>query len=100
MNSISRAEGEKIKQLKMEQGHGSRASLGLMMLGLMFVVQVNPSLAIIPRQRLRSLSVIRKMNQKGPYIGLVTVYPPEENAFFATGSFQPHPQHPFVDLSG
>ncbi|XP_031117339.1 bark storage protein A-like [Ipomoea triloba] len=79
---------------------GSRASVVLRMLGLMlFVVQVIPSLGI-PQQRLRSLSIIRKMNQKGPYIGLVTVYPPEENAFFATGAFQPHPQHPFVDLSG
>uniref|UniRef100_A0A6N2LQP4 Methyltransferase n=1 Tax=Salix viminalis TaxID=40686 RepID=A0A6N2LQP4_SALVM len=34
------------------------------------------------------------------YIGLLTVFPPEENAFLGTGDFKPNPEHPFVDLSG
>ncbi|PON59781.1 Nucleoside phosphorylase [Parasponia andersonii] len=46
------------------------------------------------------IHIIREVNRKGPYIGLITVFPPEEAAFFATGAFKPHPKHPFMDLSG
>jgi hypothetical protein len=53
-----------------------------------------------PLKRWKSLNVIKEINRKGPYLGLVTVYPPEEKAFFATGTFKPHRTHPFVDLSG
>ncbi|CDP19657.1 unnamed protein product [Coffea canephora] len=35
-----------------------------------------------------------------PYLGLITVYSPEEDAFFATGAFKHNPKHPFVNLSG
>ncbi|KAH8502146.1 hypothetical protein H0E87_016784 [Populus deltoides] len=41
-----------------------------------------------------------QVNSKGPYIGLLTVFPPEENAFLGTADFKPNPEHPFVDLSG
>lgn len=50
--------------------------------------------------RVKSLNVIKELNRKGPYIGLITVFPPEEDAFFAISAFKPHPLHPFVDLSG
>lgn len=52
------------------------------------------------RRRKKSLDTIKSLNQNGPYLGLITIYPPEEAAFFATGAFRPHPIHPFVDLSG
>lgn len=52
------------------------------------------------RRRKKSLDTIKSLNQNGPYLGLITTYPPEEAAFFATGAFRPHPIHPFVDLSG
>lgn len=51
------------------------------------------------RRRKKSLDTIKSLNQNGPYLGLITTYPPEEAAFFATGAFRPHPIHPFVDLS-
>ena len=47
-----------------------------------------------------SMNTIMEVNQKGPYIGLITVYPPEEDAFFSTGAFEINSHHPFVDLSG
>lgn len=56
--------------------------------------------AATPTRRKKSLDAIKSLNQKGPYIGLITVYPPEEHAFFATGAIRPDPRHPFVDLSG
>ncbi|ONI23720.1 hypothetical protein PRUPE_2G204100 [Prunus persica] len=48
----------------------------------------------------RSLNLIKKVNREGPYIGLITVFPPEETAFFQIGAFKPNQKHPFVDLSG
>lgn len=48
----------------------------------------------------KSLATIKEVNQKGPYLGLITVYPPEEDAFFAIGAFKPDPRHPYVDISG
>lgn len=53
-----------------------------------------------PSNRIKPLNIIKELNHKGPYVGLITVFPPEENAFFGTGAFKPHPRHPFVDLSG
>ncbi|KAA8534494.1 hypothetical protein F0562_032011 [Nyssa sinensis] len=53
-----------------------------------------------PLRRLKSLQAIKELNLKGPYLGLITVYEPEEDAFFATGAFKPDPKHPFLDLSG
>ncbi|EXC25442.1 Bark storage protein A [Morus notabilis] len=44
--------------------------------------------------------LLKKVNRKGPYIGLITVYPTEENAFFSTGAFKPDPNDPFLDFSG
>lgn len=54
----------------------------------------------IPSNRLKFLNIIKEVNRKGPYVGLITVYPPEENAFFASKAFKPDGKHPFVDLSG
>ncbi|KAG2669346.1 hypothetical protein I3760_14G030300 [Carya illinoinensis] len=53
-----------------------------------------------PLKKRKSLKEIKEINCEGPYIGLVTVFPPEETAFLATGAFKPHKTHPFVDLSG
>ncbi|XP_027111414.2 bark storage protein A-like [Coffea arabica] len=47
-----------------------------------------------------SLTILKEVNLRGPYLGLITVYPPEEDAFFDTGAFKPHQKHPYVDLSG
>ncbi|KAL3520808.1 hypothetical protein ACH5RR_018957 [Cinchona calisaya] len=47
-----------------------------------------------------SVTLLKEVNLEGPYIGLIPVYPPEEDAFFATGAFRPHKKHPYVDLSG
>lgn len=49
---------------------------------------------------LRPSSIIKKVNAGGPYIGLISVYSREEDAFFSTGGFKPNPKHPYVDLSG
>ncbi|XP_010248411.1 PREDICTED: uncharacterized protein LOC104591301 [Nelumbo nucifera] len=69
------------------------------------VVALLSSLVVVctsatPLKRRRSLGIIGQLNHEGPYLGLLTVYPPEEEAFFATGAFEPHPRHPFIDLSG
>ncbi|KAK6233882.1 hypothetical protein QUC31_006288 [Theobroma cacao] len=53
-----------------------------------------------PNNGKKSLNIIKQLNRRGPYIGLITVIRTEENAFFATGSFRPDPKYPFVDLSG
>lgn len=53
-----------------------------------------------PSNRIKSLNIIKELNRKGPYIGLVAVFSTEEDAFFAAGAFRPHPMHLFVDLSG
>jgi hypothetical protein len=72
----------------------------------LLLMQVLVSFLVVPpafalrQHRLKSLTVIKEVNRKGPYIGLITVYPPEENAFLASGAFKPHKTHPFVDLSG
>ncbi|XP_015941209.1 bark storage protein A [Arachis duranensis] len=52
------------------------------------------------RKKRKTLEEIKKINGNGPYVGLITVYAPEETAFFATGAFQSDPKHPFVDLAG
>ncbi|KAG8390533.1 hypothetical protein BUALT_Bualt01G0093400 [Buddleja alternifolia] len=53
-----------------------------------------------PSERKKSLSIIKEINNKGPYIGLITVFAPEENAFFASGAFKNDSKYPFVNLSG
>ncbi|KAB1225296.1 Bark storage protein A [Morella rubra] len=53
-----------------------------------------------PLKRKESLNAVKEVNSEGPYIGLVTVFPPEETAFLAIAAFEPHRTHPFVDLSG
>ncbi|KAK9153808.1 hypothetical protein Sjap_001288 [Stephania japonica] len=73
----------------------SATKLSLLLLSSILVCTMST-----PLSRRRSLSVIRKLNREGPFVGLITVYAPEENAFFATNAFKPHSRHPFVDLSG
>ncbi|PRQ58673.1 putative adenosylhomocysteine nucleosidase [Rosa chinensis] len=68
--------------------------LTLVMINLLVVSSFS-----LPLNR-RSLKLIQEINRKGPYIGLITVYPPEEAAFFNTGAFKPNPKHPFLDFSG
>ncbi|KAJ6986739.1 bark storage protein A [Populus alba x Populus x berolinensis] len=58
------------------------------------------SVSAIPSKKIISLKLIKQVNSKGPYVGLLTVFPPEERAFLGTGDFKPNPEHPFVDLSG
>lgn len=36
----------------------------------------------------RSLKFIKEKTEKGLYIGLIAIYPPEEAAFFHTGDFK------------
>lgn len=67
---------------------------------LVFVSFLVMSVSAIPSKRTRgSFSTIKQLNHKGPFIGLITVYSPEEEAFFRSGAFKPDAKHPFVDLS-
>jgi len=50
--------------------------------------------------KLKSATTIRKINRRGPYIGLVTVFETEEDAFLGSVDFRLDPTHPFLDLSG
>ena len=68
--------------------------LSLVMISLL----VDTSSSLPPNGR--SLKLLQEVNWKGPYIGLITVYSPEEAAFFHTGAFKPDPMHPFLDFSG
>lgn len=58
------------------------------------------SVLAIPLDKWKVLATVKELNRKGPYLGLITVYSPEEDAFFAAGAFIPDQKHPFVDLSG
>lgn len=53
-----------------------------------------------PKGRAKSLGIIKEINKSGPYLGLITVYSAEEDAFFATGAFTNDSRYPYVDLSG
>ena len=52
------------------------------------------------RKAISASRTFKELNRNGPYLGLITVFAPEEDAFFATGAFKPNPKHPYVDLSG
>lgn len=68
---------------------------------LVFIISAlrSPAFAVSSKKR-KTFGVINQINLHGPYIGLITVYEPEENAFFATGVFDSHPKYPYVDLAG
>lgn len=53
-----------------------------------------------PKGRHKSVAIIREINKNGPYLGLITVYSAEEDAFFATGAFKNDSRYPYLDLSG
>lgn len=76
----------------------------LRLLPLLFIIIIS-SLQVLPASakssdKLKTATTIRKVNRKGPYVGLVTVIETEENAFLASVKFRPDPTHPFIDLSG
>lgn len=53
-----------------------------------------------PKGRHKSVAIIREINKNGPYLGLITIYSAEEDAFFATGAFKNDSRYPYLDLSG
>uniref|UniRef100_A0A6N2MYB4 Nucleoside phosphorylase domain-containing protein n=2 Tax=Salix viminalis TaxID=40686 RepID=A0A6N2MYB4_SALVM len=65
-----------------------------------FVVLVFVSFLVMSVSAIASYSRRGSNSRRGPYIGLITVFSPEEEAFFRTGAFTPDAKHPFVDLSG
>ncbi|CAA7037341.1 unnamed protein product [Microthlaspi erraticum] len=76
----------------------------LCLLPLLFIIIIS-SLHVLPASatpshKRKSASTIRKVNRRGPYIGLVTVIETEEDAFLRSVDFRPDPTHPFLDLSG
>lgn len=78
------------------------ASLDLIL--LLFIIIIS-SLHVLPASatsadKLKTATTIRKVNRKGPYVGLVTVIETEEDAFLDSVEFRPDPNHPFIDLSG
>lgn len=78
-----------------------RQRLGVAVFFIIFSLTCYSSFAVSERiRRSRKSLEIKEINREGPYIGLITVYFREENAFFASKVFQPHTKHPFVDLSG
>lgn len=71
----------------------------------LLVIIIISSLHVFPASatssdKLKTATTIRKVNRKGPYVGLVTVIETEEDAFLASVEFRPDPNHPFIDLSG
>ncbi|GLJ32834.1 hypothetical protein SUGI_0661280 [Cryptomeria japonica] len=66
---------------------------------VLLIVLFSHRVAAIPANK-HALSIIRQINRDGPRIAVLTVYPPEEKAFFASGVLKPHSKYPFVDLSG
>ncbi|XP_027104863.1 bark storage protein A [Coffea arabica] len=68
---------------------------------LLMLVFVSSLIAVSSERKAISASrTFKELNRNGPYLGLITVFAPEEDAFFATGAFKPNPKHPYVDLSG
>jgi hypothetical protein len=48
----------------------------------------------------KALRIAGEINKEGPWVGLVTVYPPEEAAFMSSKVLKPHPKYPSLDFSG
>ncbi|KAJ4913060.1 Phosphorylase superfamily protein [Raphanus sativus] len=72
----------------------------LCLLPLLFISSLHVLLASATPHKLKNAITIRDVNHRGPYIGLVTVFETEENAFLGSVDFRPDPAHPFLDLSG
>ncbi|CAL9226691.1 unnamed protein product [Arabidopsis halleri] len=74
------------------------------LLPLLFIIIISSLNVLLasttPSHKLKSAITIRKLNRRGPYIGLVTVFETEENAFLGSVDFRPDPMQPFLDLSG
>lgn len=73
--------------------------LPLLFILIISTVHVLPASAT-RSHKLKNAITIREVNRRGPYIGLVTVFETEENAFLGSVDFRPDPAHPFLDLSG
>ncbi|KAJ8759140.1 hypothetical protein K2173_004147 [Erythroxylum novogranatense] len=71
-----------------------------LLMQVLFSLVIINVLSAFPSKQMQSLDIIKEVNHKGPYVGLITVYPPEERAFWKTGAFNPDNKHPYVDLSG
>lgn len=71
----------------------------LFVFAALFSLLVLPAFGF-PKGRAKSLTIVREINRNGPYLGLITVYSAEEDAFFATGAFRNDSRYPYVDLSG
>lgn len=72
----------------------------LCLLSLLFISSLHVLPASATPHKLKNAITIREVNRRGPYIGLVTVFETEENAFLGSVDFRPDPAHPFLDLSG
>lgn len=70
--------------------------LGLMVL-IMSLQLVAFAFALIPSESVKNITQI---NEKGPYIGLISAHSLEQSAFKEIGDFQPDAQYSFVILSG
>lgn len=67
---------------------------------IFLVISLLSHVFAFPSRNLHSWDTIKKLSLKGPYLGIVTVYPAEEDAFFAFGAFKPDPENPYLHLSG
>ncbi|KAL8533241.1 hypothetical protein ACS0TY_009573 [Phlomoides rotata] len=72
----------------------------------LFALLILLSFLMIPclsftNEKKKSLGImLREINKNGPYLGLITVYSAEEDAFFAAAHFKNYSRYPYVDLSG
>ncbi|XP_058086543.1 bark storage protein A-like isoform X2 [Magnolia sinica] len=72
--------------------------VGMATLGVIFLVLVQHSSPLPLRHLLRE--VVEKVNEYGPFIGVVMAYSAEEEALISSGFFTPNLHVPWVDLSG
>ena len=78
----------------------SRLSIQCLLLVLAISSLNFPEFTVAAVRRLKSWDLIREVNKRGPYVGLITVYQTEEKAFFDSGAFEADPKQPIVVLSG
>lgn len=81
--------------LKVKMG-GKQVSSSVAVLALITLLLVVSVSAKIPDSTLKK---IQRVNSRGPYLALLTVYPPEEAAFNASKIFK-EDEKSHVDLSG
>lgn len=85
--------------MKMIRQRPCAVGLEMVLLGLLVLMQVQPSVQLRSSHPLHG--VVDRINKNGgPYIGLVMAYPTEEIALEASGFFAPSSDTPSVDLAG